>query len=257
MPATHGHGNPDWTREETILALALLASRGMKCPAKSSDDVSELSAFLGSCAIHPSHIRGSTFRNRDGVYMKMQNLLSCDLQPGRKGLVTTRMDRAMWKEFEGNPQAVIAAAKTIRATLKTLENLENVEPIESGDEDDGYSEGNLALRTHRRRERARGLRKKAIANARKGGAPLQCESCRQTERIALGLAAEAEFEVHHRIPLADSGLSPVKTRLKDLAVVCANCHRLVHALMRVNATDISIDQLASLLGHTTPCTRHI
>jgi len=244
MRAHNGHGNPDWTREETILALGLIASHGMKSPAKSSDEIGELSALLGSCDIHPPHVRNATFRNRDGVYMKMQNLLSCDLQPGRKGLVTTRMDRAVWKEFEGNPQAVIAAAKVIRATLETLERME---PVETEDEDYGYSEGNLAMRTHRRRERARGLRKKVIANARTGGAPLRCESCGQTERTALGLAAEAEFEVHHRMPLADSGSSPVKTRLKDLAVVCANCHRLVHALMRVNATHVSMDRLASLL----------
>ena len=189
--------------------------------------------------------------------MKMQNLISCDLQPGRKGLVTTRMDRAVWKEFEGNPQGAIAAAKTIRATLKTLETLEKMEPLDAGEEDDGYSEGNIALRTHRRRERARGLRKKALASARKAGASLRCESCGQTERTALGPAAEAEFEVHHRLPLADSGSTPVKTRLKDLAVVCASCHRLVHALLQVHATHISIDRLASLLGHVTPCTRNV
>lgn len=247
MPATHGHGNPDWTREETILALGVLASRGMKCPAKSSDEVGELSDFLRTCAIHPSHVRTATFRNRDGVYMKMQNLLSCDLQPGRKGLVTTRMDKAVWKEFAGKPKAAIAAAAAIRANLKTLEKLEEVEPLEAGDEDDGYSEGNVALRTHRRRERARGLRKKALQRARKGGKSLRCESCGQAERLKLGPAAESEFEVHHRVPLADSGSSPVKTRLVDLAVICASCHRLVHALMRVEKTHIPIDRLAAIL----------
>lgn len=255
MPATRGHGNPAWTREETILALGLLARHGMKCPAKSSDDVGELSALLGRCVIHPPHVRNATFRNRDGVYMKMQNLLSCDLQPGRKGLLTTRMDRAVWKEFEGNPQAAIAAADTILATLNVLETLEKVEPVETRDEDDGYAEGGLALRTHRRRERARRLREKAIANARKGGAALRCEACGQTERTALGPAAEAEFELHHRIPLCDSGSSPAKTRLQDLAMLCASCHRLVHALMRVTGAHVSIDRLASLLDNEHDCIR--
>jgi 5-methylcytosine-specific restriction protein A len=179
--------------------------------------------------------------------MKMQNLLSCDLPPGRKGLVTTRMDRAVWHEFAGKPQAVIAAALAIRASLQTLETLERVEPIEIADDDDGQDEGNIEVRTHRRRERARGLRKKALKNARSNGKRLQCESCGQTERANLGRAAEAEFELHHRIPLADSGSSPVKTRLKDLAVVCASCHRLVHALMRVQSSHIQIDRLAELL----------
>jgi 5-methylcytosine-specific restriction protein A len=247
MPSTKGHGNPDWTREETILALGVLASRGMKCPAKSSDEVGELSEFLRNCAIHPPHARNARFRNRDGVYMKMQNLLSCDLPPDRKGLVTTRMDRAVWHEFVRKPEAVIAAALAIRANLRTLETLEKVEPLEIADDDDGSEEGKIAFRTHRRRERARGLRKKALKNARRNGNCLRCEACGQTERSALGMAAEAEFEVHHRIPLAESGSSPVKTRLKDLAVVCASCHRLVHALMRVQAIHVPIDRLAELL----------
>jgi hypothetical protein len=38
----------------------------------------------------------------------------------------------------------------------------------------------------------------------------------------------AEFcEVHHLRPLAESGME-VETRLEDLAIVCSNCHRMLH-----------------------------
>jgi 5-methylcytosine-specific restriction protein A len=247
MPATKGQGNPDWTREETILAMAVLSSRGMKCPSKSSEEVGELSEFLRNCVIHAPSVRNAQFRNRDSVYMKMQNLLSCDLKPGRKGLVTTKTDRAVWAEFSEAPQAAIAAARSIRSTLKTLETLIEVEPTERHEADGEYSEGNLKLRTHRRRERARGLRSKVLSNARKGGGALQCEACGQAERLSLGPAAEAEFEVHHRTPLSESGTSPVKTRVRDLALVCASCHRLVHALMRTTDRHVPIEHLTSLL----------
>ena len=40
----------------------------------------------------------------------------------------------------------------------------------------------------------------------------------------------ADFcEVHHRVPLAD-GDSERETRLEELAVLCANCHRAIHRL---------------------------
>jgi predicted HNH restriction endonuclease len=34
-------------------------------------------------------------------------------------------------------------------------------------------------------------------------------------------------EVHHLMPLSDMS-SPTVTRLEDLAVVCSNCHRMIH-----------------------------
>jgi 5-methylcytosine-specific restriction protein A len=34
-------------------------------------------------------------------------------------------------------------------------------------------------------------------------------------------------EVHHRRPLAEAS-GPVTTRIEDLAILCANCHRAIH-----------------------------
>ena len=36
------------------------------------------------------------------------------------------------------------------------------------------------------------------------------------------------IEVHHRAPLADRAPEGSKTKLEDLALVCANCHRMLH-----------------------------
>ncbi len=48
MAVTQGHGNPNWTREEVILALALYQECGDKIPSSSDGRVSELSALLRS-----------------------------------------------------------------------------------------------------------------------------------------------------------------------------------------------------------------
>jgi 5-methylcytosine-specific restriction protein A len=240
MPVTRGHGNPDWTREETILALALLVSKDMKCPSKSSPETRALSKFLQTCAIHPPESRKPTFRNPDGVYMKMQNLLSCDRSTDRRGLTTTETDRATWAEFNGRWSEAITEAARIRANLETLDFLEESEKTE---EDPGESEGDLGTRMHRRRERARGLRKKVIEKARQTGR-ISCEACQRHERTRIGTIAEAEFEVHHRTPLSACGTEKRRTKVSDLAIMCANCHRLIHALMRERKTHLSVAQFA-------------
>jgi 5-methylcytosine-specific restriction protein A len=242
MASTKGQGNPDWTREETILALELLVNSEMRAPSKTSPQVRSLSEFLRSCQIHPPESRNTKFRNPDGVYMKMQNLLSCDLPRGKTGLVTTKMDRAVWAEFQGRDEELRKSAAAIRGAQSSLNVLEE---LEQSDDDDAVDEGGIINRVHRRRERARGLRAKVIARNRKANGKLKCECCNSRERHSLGAAAESEFEAHHKIPLSAPGNG--KTRPSDLALLCANCHRLIHGLMRVQKSHVAIADLRAVL----------
>lgn len=85
------------------------------------------------------------------------------------------------------------------------------------------TEGRRRLVTHLQRERNQTLvrRKKAQALS------LACEVCGFSFSKAYGRAAEEYCEVHHLIPLAEVE-QPTQTRLQDLAILCANCHRVVH-----------------------------
>ena len=249
MPSPNGKSNPNWTREETILALDLIVKSGMKAPSKTSSQVKELSAFLQASAVHPLGARDQKFRNPDGVYMKMQNLLSCDLPAGKKGLITTKMDRAVWEEFIGGGKSTDAAAKLIRVSDTALKSLES---LEEADDDEEVTEGSMGTKLHRRRDRARGLRPKVLGRHRKAnGGKLHCDCCSAKERWRLGAVAEAEFEAHHKVPLAsDDGKT--KTKVSDLVVLCANCHRLIHALMRHRKAHVTIVELrAALNGAST------
>jgi 5-methylcytosine-specific restriction protein A len=84
-------------------------------------------------------------------------------------------------------------------------------------------EGRLLFRRHRVRERDRGLvrRKKATA------ATLACEVCGFDFGAFYGRAGDGFIECHHVIPLGQGG-GTRQTRLADLALVCANCHRVLH-----------------------------
>jgi hypothetical protein len=91
------------------------------------------------------------------------------------------------------------------------------------------AEGQQTLRAHRRRERSSSLRDKKLAEVRAVHGKCVCSLCGidETTRYPPTLAPRI-FEVHHLAPLSEAA-APVRTTLADLAVLCANCHRAVHA----------------------------
>ncbi|MEX1254606.1 MAG: EVE domain-containing protein [Dehalococcoidia bacterium] len=90
-----------------------------------------------------------------------------------------------------------------------------------------FSEGRLAERKHQTRERNDRV---AVAKKRdvlgRGGC-LGCEVCGFDFPSAYGTLG-AGSEVHHLVPVSAWPPGERKTRLEDLAVVCSNCHRMLH-----------------------------
>ena len=89
------------------------------------------------------------------------------------------------------------------------------------------TEGAARLVSHLCRERNRALvdAKKAATLSVKGS--LCCEACGFDFSVAYGALGEGFCEVHHLVPLSASTES-VTTTLDDLAVLCSNCHRVIH-----------------------------
>ena len=96
------------------------------------------------------------------------------------------------------------------------------------------TEGDRRLRSHYVRERSTRLRADKLNAFRATHGQLHCEICRQneTERYPKP-CGDKLFEVHHLAPLSGAS-TPIRTTLDDLAVLCANCHRLVHATTAVD-----------------------
>lgn len=57
----------------------------------------------------------------------------------------------------------------------------------------------------------------------------RCQVCGLRFEDHYGKLGEYFAEAHHRVPLG-SLRTEVKTRVKDLATVCANCHRMLHRM---------------------------
>ena len=80
---------------------------------------------------------------------------------------------------------------------------------------------------HRRRERdPKIVKRKKEAVLRETG-QLACKVCGFDFARTYGERGEGFIECHHTRPLSEGGAA--MTRLDDLALVCANCHRMIHA----------------------------
>lgn len=90
------------------------------------------------------------------------------------------------------------------------------------------------------RKRDRSLRQQALVQARG-----TCEACCIKYGDYLDGLGGKVLQVHHRRQLAASD-APRLTNIRELAVVCANCHSLIHANSR---RAISVERLRRLLSN--------
>lgn len=219
MAATNGHGNPDWTRDETILALELYLACTGRIPSGSDPRVVKLSERLRALAIHPRENRVESFRNPDGVSFKLQNLRQV---ASGKGLANvSKTDREVWAAFGHKPEEVA----TLAALIGEVGASPDADSLPAVATDEEFFEGRLVTATHYRRERSPKLRAKLLAARAKGG-KLCCDGCGWSPGLIDALIADAAFEAHHLEPLAATG--PRRNSIADLALLCANCHRLLH-----------------------------
>ena len=56
---------------------------------------------------------------------------------------------------------------------------------------------------------------------------LKCEICAFDFKERYGAIGEGFCEVHHKVPLSSLN-EETETKLQDLAIVCSNCHRMIH-----------------------------
>jgi hypothetical protein len=82
------------------------------------------------------------------------------------------------------------------------------------------------LRKHIIRERRRDLVEAVRRMSMERDGELRCEACSFTFLNMYGPHGATFIECHHKIPIATGGERV--TTLDDLALVCANCHRMLH-----------------------------
>lgn len=215
--------SPRWTRDELILALDLYFRVSPTKISSDSKEIVALSEVLNSLPIHPQAEHREKFRNANGVYMKLCNFLRFDPNYTGKGLERGgKLEQEIWNEYANNTSELKAIAAAIREGVS--------DPASSSkppDEDEEFPEGRILTQLHKTRERNPSIvrRKKQKVLGETGG--LACEVCGFDFKKFYGELGDGFAECHHIKPLSDLPAAK-STRLSDLAIVCANCHRILH-----------------------------
>jgi 5-methylcytosine-specific restriction protein A len=238
--------NPDWSRDEIILALDLYFANSASIPSKESEQVKNLSSLLNAMHVAMGTTAGTTIRNVNGVYLKLMNLRALDpayLAQGKVGMQAGgKLEKTVWAEYVDHREKLASDAAAIRSAITALtwptSDAEDGLPGYEGDE------GGVVIRLHKRYERDRRLiaeKKKAAKAAR----PLACEACGFDFAASYGELGADFIEVHHKHPV-HLMKAKSKTHLNDLALLCANCHRMAHR----KRIPLTVDELKAAISQS-------
>jgi 5-methylcytosine-specific restriction endonuclease McrA len=103
-------------------------------------------------------------------------------------------------------------------------------------------EGKPYFVAHRQRERSRRLVSEKKAQVLRQTGELRCEVCGFAFSDRYGALGDAYIECHHKVPLSSSN-GQHSTCLEDLALVCSNCHSMLHR----SRQGISVEQLREIV----------
>lgn len=128
-------------------------------------------------------------------------------------------------------------------TLPIWRDIGNPDAAPPRDVDAEFAEGSQKMRAHLVRERSRALIKAKRAAVFASTGALACEVCGFDFASRYGAIGSDFCEVHHTKPLAATSFVR-RTKLADLAIVCSNCHRMIHR----RAKFLTIRQLQNRLS---------
>lgn len=239
--------NPPWHRDEIILALDLYSRLEPGQIHSKNPEIQELSRLLNRLPIFNVRPDEAKFRNSNGVGLKLSNFLALDTSYHGTGMQSySLLDKKVFAEFEFNTVKLHQLADHIRkiADDPILPNQLYLIPVEE-EEGELYEvhEGAVIYKLHKFRERDTIIvgKKKEFVFERDG--KLLCEACDFDFKVKYGELGFKYIECHHRTPLSEF-TSTTKTNLNDLALVCSNCHRMLHRKL----DSLSVEGLRNLIA---------
>jgi 5-methylcytosine-specific restriction protein A len=170
------------------------------------------------------------FRRFDPFYIRQGKT---GLKSGGKG------EEEVWNTYHNDLVALSLAAEAI------VSNINSPEVITLSDDEDFIEapEGRILTAVHRRRERNQKLVLKKKEAVLRETTRLRCECCSFDFKEFYGERGSGFIEVHHIKPLHTLTTGD-KTKLSDLALVCSNCHRMIHS----RRPWLEVSELRQLIG---------
>ena len=160
------------------------------------------------------------------IYMKMRNYSSRNPDDPNKGLDRiSKLDQGLYEEFKNNRKRLSNALNMIISAASNDELIGSNKELEKiGLE---VQEGQRRLQMHYYRERKQDIARKKKEEVFKETGCLKCECCNFDFKQFYGNHGDGFIECHHNIPISQIKDGEV-TKLKDLSLICANCHRMIH-----------------------------
>jgi predicted HNH restriction endonuclease len=248
--------NPDWTRDELILALEAYMRYRVKSFSKTSNEILELSSRLRALAVARKVSGGATFRNANGAYMKLMNLRSADPEYDKKGLGSAnKLEMEVWASFGDNAAALQwevsrilaeieradAAAASTAALLAPLSD-EAMDAISALLGIEGTNGDNIRARiamldetfkdaSPEKKQRVSSYIERGPMGAEvKKANGYKCQICEALGANPIGFKKKKTgipyIEAHHVILVSTGQIGTLSSR--NVMTLCANHHREIH-----------------------------
>jgi 5-methylcytosine-specific restriction protein A len=222
--------NPKWHRDEIILALDLYFDKDLGPMDSGNPKIIALSELLNRLPIFDYKPNQQTFRNPNGVTLKLSNFKALDPNYTGKGMEAySKLDKEVFEEFSTDIKLLHQIANEIKQISDNPELSIEVSKIENDEtrETDSVKEGQVLYKLHKVRERDRKIIEAKKKKVLKEKGELKCEACDFDFEITYGELGKGYIECHHIIPLSNFQVNK-ETTLDDLALLCSNCHRMIH-----------------------------
>jgi 5-methylcytosine-specific restriction protein A len=237
--------NPKWHRDEIILALDLYYDKDLGPVDSNNPKIIELSQLLNKLPIFDQKPNQQTFRNPNGVTLKLSNFKALDPNYKGKGMEAySKLDKEVFDEFNNDKIRLHYIANEIKKFSESIELINEVSKIENDEniETDSVREGQVLYKLHKVRERDRKIIEAKKKKVLKETNELKCEVCDFNFEKTYGQIGRGYIECHHIIPLSNFQVNKV-TRLEDLALLCSNCHRMIHKDLNIKSIKEFKDKL--------------
>lgn len=212
-------GREAWIRDEIVLLLAFYRRQGSEAPASALE---ELSKTLRGLPVERWLAEDPEFRSPEEIKAKLREVDAIISQ-------------------QALPKTADPALLEVVADFSEADELDelagaiagNGHGTDAGDDEsmvdfvEEAPEGRVLTRRHVVRERSRKLVDSKKRSVLQATGSLRCEACDFDFSAAYGDRGTGFIECHHTRPVSEMGPDGT-THLDDLALVCSNCHRMIH-----------------------------
>ena len=215
---------PKWTDIDDPLLSLIYLNGGPEYQMRAGDTYDPLAKHFKLSA--KDKALGRRFKDKRFEYHWHNMVQYARLRLSKAGYLDEKASRGIWKLTKDGK---VAAQKIMQgySSLITLGGDSSEQQAELPDIDLSVREGGKKWVIHLRRERKPSIVRAKKKRVLKETGKLMCEVCDFDFEEKYHALGKYFCETHHRKPIGTAQYE-VETKLEDLAIICSNCHRIIH-----------------------------